>query len=303
MGRKKLPKDELLSNGMVIVVILLIYIIYNSFWFVLLLACIAVAVALVRFMIKKKKRAEYLRQFYDRERRVAELNADEFIDVALTDAIRQAARNGSVIEIGKDDAVLKSIKDAYELVMQSESILQANTVLSNQNSGRALTETNGILVRSEPMVLRYAGENNGGYVFYVFAETILIFIEGIEKSVFIAAYKPTALTLSCSTLKHTLHPQIIMEKTQHSIRYYDKYCPVKDAQIISSHWAVTNKDGSRSFRGGLLPQNNPLYFTLKYGQLTVKLGDYSVNTSFSRYDAVLQLIDIYNKLKNSEIAD
>lgn len=300
MAKRKSKKDDGDMLGGILLAIP--YAIYEFFkeniWLAILIGAIIVAFVVGVIVAKKKKRAAYLRWFYDRDRRIAELNADAFMDIALTDAIVQAAANGSAIPVGREDAAFNSVKDAYELVLQSSDILQSDATLSAEDTGRALTATNGIVPQSDPLILRYVGENNGGYVFYVFPDTILVFVEGPERVVFIAAYNPVALSLSCGTLRYTLSPQVISERTQNPIRYYDRYCPVPDAQIISSRWEVTNKDGSRSFRGGLLPENNPLYFTLKYGILIVKLGDYSVETSFSQYDSTLLLAVAYNEFKD-----
>lgn len=305
MARRKSKKDNGLGGLAVLLAIPVA--IYNFFkenvWLAILIGIVVVAVVVGVIVAKKKKRAAYLRCFYDRDRRIAELNADTFMDIALTDAIMQAAANGSTVAIGREDAALNSVKDAYKLVLQSSDILQSDAALSAQNTGRALIAANGIEPKSDPMILRYVGENNGGYVFYVFPDTILAFVEGPEQVVFIAAYNPAALFLSCGTLRYTLRPQVIPDKTQNPIRYYDRYCPVRDAQIISSRWEVTNKDGSRSLRGGLLPENNPLHFTLKYGKLTVKLGDYSVDTSFSRYDPTMLLTVAHNKFKDGTGAE
>ena len=149
----------------------------ENLWLAFLIAAVVIAVVIGVIVAKKKKREAYLRWFYDRDRRIAELNADTFMGVALTDAIMQAAANGSMVEVGGENAALKSVKDVYKLVLQSSDILQADSALSAQNDGRALTSANGIAVKSEPMVLRYVGENNGGYVFYIFPETILAFVE------------------------------------------------------------------------------------------------------------------------------
>jgi len=272
-------------------------------WLAFLIAAVIAAVVIGVIISKKKKREVYLRWFYDRNRRITELNADAFMDVALTESIVQAAASGKTISVGSDTAAFHSLKDAYNNIMKSSDILQADSALSAQNTGRALTAANGIDAKTSPMILRYVGENNGGYVFYVFPETTLVFVEGPEQVVFIAAYYPTVLSLTCGALRYTLRPQVIPDKTQNPIRYYDRYCPVRDALIISSRWEVTNKDGSRSFRGGLLPENNPLHFTLKYGKLTVKLGDYSVDTSFSRYNQTVLLADAYNQFKTGSEPD
>lgn len=313
MARRKRKKTNDINGCALLIFCALLAVLYiftsiigffiTHVWLAILFAIIVVVIVSYVVISKKKKHAKYLRWFYDRDRRITELNADTFIELDLTNAIIQAASNGSTVMIGRENTTaLNNVKEAYRLTLQSSHILQSDDILSAEDTGRALTVANGIEAASEPMILRYIGEHNSGYVFYIFPETILAFFEGPEQVVFIAAYKPAALSLSCSILSYELSPQIIPDKTKNPIRYYDRYCPVRDAQIISSRWEVANKDGSRSFRGGLKPEKNPLYFTLKYGNLTVTLGDYSVDTSFSRYDPTMYLAVAYSKFKNSSAA-
>lgn len=267
----------------------------NNIFLAILFGLVVIAIVAWVISYKRKKRAEYLRWFYDRNRRINELNANKFMNVDLTNAIAQAASDGSTIAFGKENDAFNKVKEAYSRTMQSRKIIQDDDALSAEDSGRALVAANGIKAQTDPMILRYEGENNGGYVFYVFPEAVLVFVEGPEKAAFIAAYNPAALSLSCSGVRYDLRPVVVEEKSKNPIRYYDRYCPVKDAEIVSSHWEVANKDGSRSFRGGLKPENNPLHFTVRYGELTVTFGDYSVETTFSYYAAACALEKAYGK--------
>ena len=265
---------------------------------ILVVAIIAVIAA------KRAKRAAYLCWYYDRDRRIEELGINDKFDVALTNAILKAQVEGTTVTIGKPNADFDNVKEAYKLAFQSAQIIHGSDSLSASDSGRALNSGFGIKANYAPLVLRYTGENNGGYVFYVFPETILAFVEGPEKVVFLAAYKPEAMKISCGGLA-VPKSVVVYEKTQYDIRYYDKFSPVRDAEILSSRWEVVNKDGSRSFKGGLLPEHNPLHFKLKYGKVTFSMGHYTMDTSFSRYkpSSILALAhDNYKKtLNNSEM--
>ena len=132
------------------------------------------------------------------------------------------------------------------------------------------------------MAIRFTDENDGGYVFYAFPETVLAFVEGPEQVVFLAAYHPSALKITCNPASHRVQ-KVVQEKTQNPIRYYDKFNPIRDAEIISSQWKEVNKDGSRSFKGGLLPEHNPITYTLKYGKVVYKFGAVSAANAYSRF--------------------
>ena len=264
----------------------------------IVLAIILVAAIIAVIAAKKAKRAAYLRWYYDRDRRIAELNINDKFDVALTNAILKAQAEGTTVSVGKPNAAFDSVKEAYRLASQSNEILHGSDKLYSSDSNRALNSTFGIKATYAPLVLRYVGENNGGYVFYVFPETILAFVEGPEQVVFLAAYKPEALKITCNGLS-VPKSMIVYEKTQYDIRYYDKFSPVRDAEIISSQWEVVNKDGSRSFKGGLLPEHNPLHFKLKYGKTTFTIGGYSMATSYSRYKPSMALVAAHDNYKRT----
>lgn len=265
-------------------------------WLAILLGCIALFAIITVIIAKQRRRAAYLKWYYDRDRRIAELNINHMFDVELTNAIFKAQQEGTTVSIGKANHSFDSFKEAFKLATQSSEIIQGKDALSASNSGRALTATFGIQTTYDPVILRYIGENNGGYAFYVFPETVLAFVEGPEQVVFLAAYKPEALKIMCSSTSVT-KSKIVYDKTQYDIRYYDKHCPVRDAEIISSRWEVVNQDGSRSFRGGLKPEHNPLHFNLKYGKVTFSVGGYSMHTIFSRYMPSMTLVAAHEMYK------
>ena len=239
---------------------------------------------------RKKKRAAYLKWFFDRKRRLEEINANEFIDTEITKAIENALKTGKNVAIGNETRSFQDIRDSYNEIWKSEEIFNGSDGLS-QSPGLALTGKKGFVAKCDPVIFNYASERDGGYTFYLFPEVVLVYVEGPERSVFIAAYRPEAFELIFADA-HCDKSVIVHEKTQNGIRYYDKFKPVKDAQIIKSQWKVVNKDGSRSFKGGLLPEHNPLTFRLLYANLSVKLGNYTASTaSFSNNRACKEFSD------------
>lgn len=251
-----------------------------------------ILVGLIAYVVadRKKKRAEYLRWFYDRKRRLDELNAYEYLDADITGKIDSARKSGNSVKIGTNSSHFKDFQESFNTLVSSQEIVFFGEKLNISDSGRAIIPAQGISPQCNPVILKYIGENNGGYAFYMFPETILAFVEGPEKSVFLAAYNPSVLKLDCEDASKSFSV-VVHEKSQNSIRYYDRYIPIKDAAIISSYWKVQNKDGSRSFRGGLLPENNPLIFSLLYGKMILNFGVYSVATAFSNHHSVEDFVD------------
>lgn len=66
-----------------------------------------------------------------------------------------------------------------------------------------------------------------------------------------------------------------------------------DSQIRYMHWEAANHDGSRSFRGGLKPENNPLHFGLEYGIVTLGLCGAKLQYGFSNADLAKRFSDAY----------
>lgn len=269
-------------------------------WLAFLIAAVIIAVIIGVHISKKKKREAFLRWYYDRERRIAEINLPNLIDQSLTDAIMSAVSNGTSVTLGRADKDFENICECHKLCEASSNIL-----VPGDNSGAdAVSKVNfanfGIKTDCKPMAIRFVDENDGGYVFYAFPETVLAFVEGPEQVVFLAAYHPSALKITCTPTSHRVQ-KVVQERTQNPIRYYDKFNPIRDAEIISSQWKEVNKDGSRSFKGGLLPENNPITYTLKYGKVVYKFGGVSAANAYSRFKPSNLLASAYSSYSAGKV--
>lgn len=141
------------------------------------------------------------------------------------------------------------------------------------------------------------------FLIHIFEKVILVYFlpqSGHKK--FLAALNTSALKISSTTTSYQKEV-IVWEKTRLPIREYDSYSPVEDAKIISSQWAKTNIDGTRSFAGGLKPENNPLIFTLQYGVLELRFNDTTYNIEFSRSEQTLEVASAFNSLAITKLAD
>lgn len=270
-------------------------------WLTFLVAAVVIAVIVGVRISKKKKREAFLRWYYDRDRRIAEINLPNLIDRKLTDAIMSAVSSGTSVTVGRKDKDFENICEYYSLCAASSDILATGENNSADSVGKAVFASFGIKAACKPMVIRFTDKNDGGYVFYAFPEAVLAFVEGPEQVVFLAAYHPSALNISCTPASHRVQ-KVVYEKSQNPIRYYDKFNPIIDAEIISSQWKEVNKDGSRSFKGGLLPEHNPITYTLKYGKVIYKFGGVSAANVYSRFEPSNLLAAAYTAYSTGKIA-
>lgn len=271
-------------------------------WLTFLIAAVVIAVIVGVHISKKKKREAFLRWYYDRDRRIAEINLPNLIDQKLTDAIMSAVSSGTSVTLGRKDKEFENICECHSLCEASSDILVPGDNHAADSVSKAVFANFGIKTECKPMVIRFTDENDGGYVFYAFPETVLAFVEGPEQTVFLAAYHPSALKITCNPASHRVQ-RVVQEKTQNPIRYYDKFNPIRDAEIISSQWKEVNKDGSRSFKGGLLPENNPITYTLKYGKVIYKFGGVSAANAYSRFKPSNLLATAYTAYSTGKIAE
>ena len=141
------------------------------------------------------------------------------------------------------------------------------------------------------------------FLLHIFEKVILVYFlsQNVCKT-FLAALNTSTLAISS---KKTGHQQsvIVWEKSRLPIREYDSYSPVKDAKIISSQWTKTNLDGSRSFAGGLKPENNPLVFTLQYGILRFCFNNTNYDIEFSRSEQTFDVAKAFDSLAIIEPCD
>ena len=302
----KNSKNNPLADGLLLLLaipVLIFSFLMENLWALILV--IIFAIGIVVFLVLRHQ--AFLNHYYDKERWKSLINAPQQLDADLTNAIESAVANGTTVKIGSENNAFVEMRNAIPEVFLSKHQIPSGVVLScldfkhvmnNASTSNIvpLGEQFGIKPVCVPMILRSNDKKRRGLVLYVFGETVLAFVEGPERVVFIGAYKHDVLTISC-TVERVHKSVIVNDHSQEIAAYYSHYNPIKDATIIGSHWEVTNQDGRRSFRGGLLPENNPLHFTLKYGKMTWNIGNYSVYSAFSRYAAVERISSLYNNYK------
>ena len=269
-------------------------------WLTFLIAAVIIAVIIGVRISKKKKREAFLRWYYDRERRIAEINLPNLIDQSLTDAIMSAASTGTSVTLGRIDKDFENICECHKLCEASSDIFIPADSNKADTVSKAAFANFGIKTDCKPMAIRFADENDGGYVFYAFPETVLAFVEGPEQVVFLAAYHPSALKITCTSL-HYRRKTTVMEKSQNPIRYYDKFNPVRDAEIISSKWEYENNSGNRNLRFNV--ENNPLHFTLRYGKVVYKFAGFSAARAYSRFKPSNLLATAYTAYSTGKRAE
>ncbi|MBQ9791988.1 MAG: hypothetical protein IJW28_05385, partial [Clostridia bacterium] len=96
------------------------------------------------------------------------------------------------------------------------------------------------------------------YIICIFDNSFLLYHFNSKHKILLSEYDLSAINLECN--KEIITKKVVVsEKTKNDITYYKKYAPnIDDSKIINSYWTYTNADGSRTFRGGLKPENNPL---------------------------------------------
>ena len=149
---------------------------------------------------------------------------------------------------------------------------------------------------SEPFVVKVKNDLERGLALYVFDETVLAFVEGPERKVFISAYKRQAFDMKYSNVSE--RKVIEMQGCDYDVSTKYAYLnKITDSKIISIAWQHQNVNGTRNRR--LLPENNPLNITLEYGRITWSIGDYSFYATFSNASEAKQVCSLYEKSKTT----
>ena len=131
------------------------------------------------------------------------------------------------------------------------------------------------------ITLCFSTENEKGrFILDIFPRLVLVFLEKGNKADFLLALNTTCLSVSEHTVVRDI-PVVVEEKTQNDIRYYDIYSPAPDSVLVESYWERTNRDGKRSFAGGLKPENNPLHFVLQFRTIKLEIGMLYFEATFS----------------------
>ena len=326
---KKIKNDGRGIIGLLFLIIIGIYYLFEYFknnkevFFVLFISFLIfiVIIDILKKVLKYIKTKKYITWLYNRNRIVEELNCDKYLNKEFTLMINNILKGEGKINLGNgynfdeinklyanlffSDRIINTKKD-YSGLYRNDYIntpryplLRSGYLeisISNKDDERIFINNSNIVIKNKPLLIRIIDEEKNGYILYIFAEIILLFFVGIEKVLFIGAYYHDVLSLSCK-VKEVDIKRVVSEKSKNDIFYYDKFCPVSDAHIITRFWEIENKDGSRNIR--VSPENNPLHFIIEFGNLNIKLGSYSINTYFSRYNDVYKFVEEYKIFKDS----
>lgn len=220
----------------------------------------------------------------------------EFIDVENTEKIRAhiSSKSAGIFQIGtgKDDGQFQEIVNKYKRLQccydwststHYNDVSKANDVLQKfklSTNGEYLVF--GIQDKQKTEIQQAFGKKfivYKKYVILIFSDIILVFLDPANQPVeFLCALYPSALSVVYSA-KHMDRTVVVNETSREPIEYYDKFNPLPQSRIISRRWTRTNADGSRSFAGGLKPENNPLHLVLEHGELSFELCGKNISSS------------------------
>jgi len=241
----------------------------------------------------------------------------ENIDVEMTSKIKDHINTQSVELLEIDDSLSERAKafnilrtDYLKLLNSQEKIFngfyddtfRASSVLSEF---RIQANNNFIAVRVDDNSRTEKGQRKNlskrNLLICIFPNTILIFLESYNRpKQFLCAIIMSSLSFSFE--KYIVDKSVIVyERSREPIDYYDKFNPVSDSFIIKKWWEKVNLDGSRSFVGGLKPENNPLHFRLGYGELQVNLGSRHSKVVFSNAELVYFFMKEFSEYIGSSV--
>lgn len=248
-----------------------------------------------RFINTYPTSTEYL---FSRTNGLRTIHAEKNLDEELTEEILKAISSNDKIKIDSDYEDFRKAHIVYNQLLNSEVIGYPDKLFATNDDEleASVSQAKGVCAKVSPIVMKYYDKNRIAFSFHIYPQRILVYLENSFESIFVAAYYTDVLKLKSAEFIFNAEPVVIDERSKEPMEYYDKFCPVSDAEIIESHWKVTNKDGSRSFRGGLSPENNPLYFSLRFGALSIDVGNFHGETTFSRYMSVVEFVTLINNM-------
>ena len=198
-----------------------------------------------------------------------------YINVDATEEISKILNCGGSIDhiVSVSDDNFNNVVSAFNTLCDSQEINHTN-----------LYKHKDVISTGVPHICLEIRPDYGAfdkyYVAMIFPKVILLFLIHKNEPKFLFALNNNALQIRAYTKEKTV-PVVIYEKTKNDLSYYEKYNPYSDSKIIRSYWKRTNLDGSRSFAGGLKPENNPINFVLEYGIIELKLCETTLETAFS----------------------
>ena len=230
----------------------------------------------------------------------------EYIDILMTEKIKNHIKQRTKIFLeieessDKNFPAFEKLRFLYDNLLSCDEIITPNFSYRNpllndkEETSKILSDFRIKMTSCIAFSLcdRFSDRK---YYIVIFSNTILLFIDPRNKPVkFLCALKQTACNVSFKT--ETIEKTVaVYETSREPIEYYEKYNPVPDSKILDCNWEVTNRDGSRSFRGGLKPENNPLHFYLEYGVVTLSICSTSLEYGFSNSDLAKIFAEEYSK--------
>ena len=231
----------------------------------------------------------------------------EYIDISMSEKIKNHIKQRSKVFLEIEESsdknfhAFEKLRFLYDNLLSCDEIITpnffcfGNTLINDKEETSKILSDFKIKMTSCIAFSLCDRLSYRKYYIVIFSNTILLFMDPCNKPVkFLCALKQTAFNVSFKT--ETIEKTVAVHETSREpIEYYEKYNPVPDSKILNCNWEVTNRDGSRSFRGGLKPENNPLHFYLEYGVVTLTICSTSLEYGFSNSDLAKIFAEEYSK--------
>lgn len=255
------------------------------------LLIVAIGLPLLILIIKSAVKAAEVRaeinEYYSVSRWTSLIGWTNRMDTSLTEKIRMGER----VCFSNSSTTFANFYNAHvKLFLSQEKTSKDANKISN---GQCNLSSYGISYTYNPVVLRSQNDKGRGLCLCIFDGTVLAFVNGPERNVFIGAYDTSALTIESKAV--TERKSIRVDGIYNEVAStYKDFCPIKDSKIIAIHWQVENLNGKRSRRGGMLPEHNPLQISLEYALVGWRLGNYSLSVVFSNESEAKKMCSFYN---------
>ena len=183
---------------------------------------------------------------------------------------------------------------AYDEVRNSKEVSSACSLCSTEYGLSVLGKMNLTADKLVFFTVSYLSFSNREIGVILLPNTILVVLIKRNTTQFLCALLSSAFSVRFIETTNVSRSIVVSEKTREPIEYYDKYNKYTDSRIVSRHWDRTNLDGSRSFSGGLKPENNPLILTLEYGLGEIIICGLKVELMTSNASALKHLSSFYD---------
>lgn len=236
----------------------------------------------------------------EKQQFISAVIAAEYIDVETTKLIKQHIADKKtpfVIETtaGRFDFAEKC--EAYNKLRNCKEIL-SSCGLYGQAYGENILSKNNIQTNAPLMCFSFGSGNfewsTKDICAIILPTTILLFKIDNQCTIFLCALFSTAFRVNFVEKFNVEKKIVVEEKSKEPIEYYDKFNTFNDSTIIARKWEKTNLDGTRSFAGGLKPENNPLHLTLEYAKIVIHICGCHIDTGVSNVDIAQKFASMFD---------